>query len=237
MAGRPKVEILKRLLALFRQLPVFARHTAERASESWARFAATPRNKSRWAAHALPLVAAVASLGFEHAEAGILRTRPSVNDVSRATASELALRGAGLRRARRVSDYAIRYKIDWSLAARIYDAARAARVEPRLAYRLVRVESSFRQRVIGPAGSIGYTQVQPNTARWLDPMITRDDLFEAETNLKLGFRYLRLLIDRYGDTRIALLAYNRGPGTVEALLMDGEDPANGYAGLVLGKMR
>ena len=83
-------------------------------------------------------------------------------------------------------------------------------------------------------GSIGYTQVQPNTARWLDPSVTRDDLFETETNLQLGFRYLRMLMDRYRDTRVALLAYNRGPGTVEALLANGEDPANGYAARVLG---
>ena len=97
----------------------------------------------------------------------------------------------------------------------------------------MRVESSFRQGAIGPAGSIGLSQVQPKTAAWLDPSVTRDDLFEMETNLQLGFRYLRLLIDRYGDTRLALLAYNRGPGTVDAMLAAGEDPANGYAARVL----
>ena len=80
----------------------------------------------------------------------------------------------------------------------------------------------------------GYTQVQPNTAWWLDPTVTRDVLFEMDTNLRLGFRYLRMLIDRYGSTRIALLAYNRGPGTVQALIASGEDPANGYATRVLG---
>ncbi len=57
--------------------------------------------------------------------------------------------------------------------------------------------------------------------------------FEVETNLRLGFGYLRMLLDRYGDTRLALLAYNRGPGTVEGLLAAGEDPENGYAERVL----
>jgi soluble lytic murein transglycosylase-like protein len=96
------------------------------------------------------------------------------------------------------------------------------------------VESSFKQRAVGPQGSIGFTQVQPNTARWLDPSVTAEDLFDLDTNLQLGFRYLRMLIDRYGSTRLALLAYNRGPGTVEAVLREGLDPANGYAERVLG---
>ncbi len=87
----------------------------------------------RWAAHVLPLLAAIASLGFEHAEAGILRTAPSANGVSRATASELALRGAGLRRSRVVSEYAARYRIDWNLSAQIYDAAKWAGIDPTLA--------------------------------------------------------------------------------------------------------
>lgn len=189
---------------------------------------------SRGGAYALPILAAVASLGFGHAEAGILRNPASANELSRATAAELALRDAGLVRSSRVRSYAERYGIDWTLSERIHDAAIAAGLDTDLAFRLVRVESSFRQGAIGPAGSIGFTQVQPSTARWLDPKVTRDDLFEMETNLQLGFRYLRMLIDRYGDTRLALLAYNRGPGTVEAVLTAGGDPSNGYADRVLG---
>jgi len=185
-------------------------------------------------AYALPILASIASLGFEGAEAGILRYPPTTSGLSRVTESELALRTIGLRRSARVERFSTRYRIGWELSARIYDAAVKAGIEPDLAYRLVRVESSFRRRAVGPVGSIGYTQVQPNTARWLDPTVTRDDLFETETNLQLGFRYLRMLIDRYGDTRIALLAYNRGPGTVEAVIASGADPANGYAARVLG---
>lgn len=209
---------LRRLRALHRARETRRRNRTGRARTSYA----------------LPILASIASLGFEGAEAGILRNAPTTNGLSRATASELALRGTGLRRSARVEQFAARYRIAWDLSARIYDAAVAAGIEPELAYRLVRVESSFRRRVIGPVGSIGYTQVQPNTAQWLDPTVTRDDLFETETNLQLGFRYLRMLIDRYGDTRIALLAYNRGPGTVEAVMANGEDPANGYAVRVLG---
>ncbi len=180
------------------------------------------------------MLAAVASLGFEHAEAGILRDPPVTSGLARASYGELGLRSSGLRRTAAIRDYAGRYDIGWQLSERIHDAAIDAGIDVDLAYRLVRVESSFKQRAIGPAGSIGVTQVQPNTARWLDPSVTREDLFDVETNLRLGFGYLRMLIDRYRSTRLALLAYNRGPGTVKEVMAAGEDPANGYAARVLG---
>jgi Transglycosylase SLT domain len=184
--------------------------------------------------YALPILVAVASLGFEHAEAGILREPPVSGALSRPTAAELALLEPGLRRTAMIRGYAERYGIGWQLSEAIHDAAVHEDLDMSLAYRLVRVESSFKQGAIGPAGSIGFTQVQPTTARWLDPEVTREDLFDVETNLRLGFGYLRMLMDRYGDVRLALLAYNRGPGTVQAVMESGEDPANGYASRILG---
>ena len=66
--------------------------------------------------------------------------------------------------------------------------------------------------------------------------IAQSDLFDPEINLHLGFRYFNYLLDEYnGDTRLALLAYNRGPGRVGGLLRSGIDPANGYAKAVLGE--
>lgn len=192
------------------------------------------RGRTRAATHVLPVLAAVASLGFEHAEAGILRTPPITSGLSRATTGEMALRTTGLRRTETIRRYADRYDIGWQLSERIHAAAVDAGIDIDLAYRLVKVESAFKQEAIGPAGSIGLSQVQPQTARWLDPSVTRDDLFDMDTNLRLGFGYLRILIDRYRSTRLALLAYNRGPGTVQDVLAAGEDPANGYAMRVLG---
>lgn len=151
--------------------------------------------------------------------------------------SDVVLAEARRTRADRIDEYAARYRIDRELTTLIHDAALNQGLDPELAFRLVRVESSFRQRAVGPAGAVGYAQVQPRTARWLDPTVTREKLFETETNLRIGFRYLRLLLDRYdGDTRMALLAYNRGPGRVAALMALGEDPANGYAARVLGRV-
>ncbi len=126
------------------------------------------------------------------------------------------------------------YDVPIDLADRITRAALAENVRPRVAFQLVRTESSFRRTAVSPVGAVGYTQVMPATARWLVPGTARGDLFETDTNLRLGFRYLHYLIDRYdGDIWTALTAYNRGPGTVDRLRSRGEDADNGYAGRVL----
>lgn len=153
-------------------------------------------------------------------------------------ASERALAGYRDLRHELVGEYASRFRVGPTLASLIYETAIEERVDPDLAFRLVRTESSFHPTAVGPAGAVGLAQVRPSTARWLDSAITRERLFEAGTNLRLGFRYLRMLLDMYDhDTRLALLAYNRGPGTVAGLLAIGEDPANGYASRVMGVPR
>ncbi len=150
------------------------------------------------------------------------------------TVSDDALLSVQTKRAVQIAEHAERYQLNRRLAEMIYDAAVREGLDPALAFGLVMVESSFRRFAVGPAGSVGYTQVKPSTAEWLDPSVTRDRLFETDTNLRIGFRYLRMLLDRFGeDTRLALLAYNRGPNRVGALLAMGRDPANGYAHRVL----
>ena len=126
------------------------------------------------------------------------------------------------------------YDISEELAADIYDIAREEEVDPKLAYGLVRTESTFNERAISHVGARGLTQVMPRTARWLVPGTTTEDLYNRQTNLRLGFRYLDQMIDKYkGDVRLALLAYNRGPGTVDKVLKKGGNPDNGYADKVL----
>jgi soluble lytic murein transglycosylase-like protein len=130
--------------------------------------------------------------------------------------------------------YAQRFRIPAVLARTIYAAARDEEIPPDVAFGLVRAESSFRPRAVSPAGAVGLTQVLPSTGRWIAPGTTRRDLLDPETNLRVGFRYLRYLYDKYeGDERLALTAYNRGPGTVDRHLKQGRNPDNGYVELVL----
>ena len=126
------------------------------------------------------------------------------------------------------------FDVPVTLAADIHEAARKEEIDPKMAFGLVRAESSFRKNAVSPVGAVGLTQVMPATARWLVPGTTRSDLMNPSTNLQVGFKYLRRLLDRYdGDEKLALTAYNRGPGTVSKLLKKGRDPDNGYAAKVL----
>jgi soluble lytic murein transglycosylase-like protein len=126
------------------------------------------------------------------------------------------------------------YTVTPALANRIHEAALETGIKPEVAFGLVRTESAFKSSATSHVGAVGLTQLMPKTASWLEPGTTRSDLRNPDTNLRIGFKYLARLIDRYdGNTRLALLAYNRGPGTVDRVLRRGGNPDNGYADMVL----
>jgi hypothetical protein len=137
-------------------------------------------------------------------------------------------------RERTVEGAMVRWGIPQEMSEQIYDAAARYEIEPDVAYGLVFVESTFRERAVSHVGARGLAQVMPRTARWLDPSVSTGDLFDPEVNLELGFRYLRQMLDKYdGDLFKALTAYNRGPGTVDRILRRGGNPDNGYARKVM----
>lgn len=141
-----------------------------------------------------------------------------------------------IERLERAHAYSSKYRIAADLALAIHEIALAENIDPQLAFELVRVESEFNPRAVSPVGALGLAQLMPATARRMIPGITREQIFDRDTNLRLGFRFLRGLINHYnGDIRLALLAYNRGPATVDNLLRAGQDPGNGYDRLVMGR--
>lgn len=147
---------------------------------------------------------------------------------------ELELTRNQLDRANKIIAYSGKYRIAADLASSIYDVAMAEGIEPDLGFRLVRLESEFNEHAMSPVGAVGLTQVMPATARYFVKGATREMLYDRETNLRVGFRYLRTLIREYkGNLKIALLVYNRGPAAVDAALGMGLDPANGYDRIVM----
>ena len=73
----------------------------------------------------------------------------------------------------------------------------------------IEIESAYRQSAVSSAGAIGLGQLMPATARDLgvDP---RDPLL----NLDGSARYLAMMLELFGDPRLALAAYNAGPDAV-----------------------
>lgn len=147
---------------------------------------------------------------------------------------ESALLQAQLDRANAILAYSAQYKIPADLTEAIYDIALSEQIRPSVAFQLVQVESEFHQRARSPMNAIGLTQLRLPTARFYMPDVTEAQLFDRDVNLRIGFRFLKDLTERFdGNEDHALLAYNRGPTTVATILAQGGDPRNGYARKVL----
>jgi soluble lytic murein transglycosylase len=59
-------------------------------------------------------------------------------------------------------------------------------------------------------------QLMPATAHLLDHKVHKKNLYNAETNVRLGVKYFEALVDRYnGDVELALAAYNAGAEVVD----------------------
>jgi len=91
------------------------------------------------------------------------------------------------------------------------EAGRRYNLSPNLLKAVARVESNFRPDVVSTAGAMGIMQLMPGTAAGLG--VT--DAFDPYQNIMGGASYLRQMLDRFdGDLRVALSAYNAGPGRV-----------------------
>jgi soluble lytic murein transglycosylase len=101
----------------------------------------------------------------------------------------------------------------WS---RVSAAADAARLDPYVVLALMRQESVFDADAVSPAAAYGLMQLLTTTAsRVAGTTVEARQLFDPTTNITLGTRYLRQLLDRYGGNLAkALAAYNGGEDAV-----------------------
>src|SRR5581483_6740041 len=93
----------------------------------------------------------------------------------------------------------------------IYREARRNNLSPELVAAVVEAESDFRPRLVSNKNAQGLMQIVPETGQLLGCA----NPFNPSDNIAAGAKYLRYLLDRFGDQRMALAAYNAGEGTVE----------------------
>jgi soluble lytic murein transglycosylase-like protein len=124
------------------------------------------------------------------------------------SASARFLPNAGKQPEPMIPRYNGRYQGEYLELARA--AARQHNIPEDLFLRLVYQESRWNPNAISHKGAIGLAQLMPGTAQML-----RVDPTDPRQNLEGGARYLRMMYDRFGNWRLALAAYNAGPGAVE----------------------
>ncbi|MEM9968996.1 MAG: lytic transglycosylase domain-containing protein [Pseudomonadota bacterium] len=76
--------------------------------------------------------------------------------------------------------------------------------------RLVQQESAWNPKAVSEKGAIGLAQLMPQTAKALGV-----DPHDPKQNLEGGARYLKEQYRTFGNWRLALAAYNAGPGAVK----------------------
>jgi soluble lytic murein transglycosylase-like protein len=93
----------------------------------------------------------------------------------------------------------------------IEKAAASSAVEPNLLRAVIVVESGFNSRAVSKRGAVGLMQLMPATASRFGV----SNPYDPKENIHAGARYLKFLMDRFGqNVRLALAAYNAGEDAV-----------------------
>ncbi|KML06185.1 lytic transglycosylase domain-containing protein [Rossellomorea marisflavi] len=91
-------------------------------------------------------------------------------------------------------------------------AAERYGIPAKLVHSVVKQESGYNPEATSHAGAAGLMQLMPGTARGLG--VT--DIYDPEQNVFAGAKYLKQMLVKYdGDMKLALAAYNAGPGNVD----------------------
>ena len=93
----------------------------------------------------------------------------------------------------------------------IFREARRNNLPPELVAAIVESESDFRAHLVSGKNAQGLMQLVPETGR----LLGCENPFNPADNIAAGTKYLRYLMDRFGNERMALAAYNAGEGNVE----------------------
>lgn len=95
---------------------------------------------------------------------------------------------------------------------------------------IVQIESHGDYKAHNASGASGLTQLLFSTARQYDKDLRPEELFTIPKHLSIAMEYFVDMLEKYrGNYTLAILAWNRGPGTIDRLAALGESQESNYA--------
>lgn len=120
----------------------------------------------------------------------------------------------------------LRYPLEYEHIVRGH--ARQYDLDAALLAAVIYRESKFDPNARSSSGAIGLMQLLPETAEGIalytgGSRFEVDDLYDPEINVRYGSFYLRRLLRKYEDERLALAAYNAGQANVDGWVAEGRE--------------
>ena len=102
-------------------------------------------------------------------------------------------------------------------------------IDKNLVYSVIKVESKFKKDAISKKGAKGLMQISDITREWAkkEMKLGDIDIFDPETNIKIGCWYLNRLYKEFGQLDLVIAAYNGGSGNVSKWLKDSKYSKDG----------
>lgn len=98
-------------------------------------------------------------------------------------------------------------------------------LDENLVYSIIKAESKFNEKALSRRGAKGLMQIAYITRDWaIEELELNDDIdiYDPETNIRVGCWYLNTLYKEFGKTELVIAAYNGGSGNVKKWLGDEE---------------